>query len=168
MTESGRMYLELHDISTGWCPNQTRAHILGMLVQHAHVSWVLIVIHHLQAKTQRTCGQTLGLHPQSWDGFTKASRESLFHASFPGGSLSGEQQCRRYTRLSSVCCVSKIKINWNKLIKAGFRSQHCILSLHAPPPTPFLSHPRHAESLWPQQIEVRVATYIPQNRMYLI
>lgn len=42
----------------------------------------------------------------------KPPRESLFHASFPAGSLSGAQRRRSYTRLSSVCCVSSIEINW--------------------------------------------------------
>lgn len=54
MTESDRLYLQLHDITTGWRSYQTRAHILGMLVQYAHISGVLVVIHHLQANTQRT------------------------------------------------------------------------------------------------------------------
>lgn len=104
MTESGRMYLELHDISTCRRSNQARAHILGVLVQYAHISWVLVVIHHLQAKTQRTFGKTLlvrkRLHPLSWDGLTKTSREILFHASIPGGSLSGELHKIKFCLLS--------------------------------------------------------------------
>lgn len=47
------MYLELHDVSTGRRSHQTRAHILGMFVQYAHISWVLIVVHHLQAGSKR-------------------------------------------------------------------------------------------------------------------
>lgn len=49
------MYLEFHDVSTGRSSHQACPDILGMFVQCAHVSRVLVVIHHLQTgnKTQK-------------------------------------------------------------------------------------------------------------------
>lgn len=51
------MYLEFHDVSTGWSAHQARPNILGVFVQFAHISWVLIVIHHLQTEKQTVWGK---------------------------------------------------------------------------------------------------------------
>lgn len=143
MTERCRMYLELHDISTGRRSNQTRAHILGLLVQYAHISWVLIVIHHLQAKTQNT--------QHLWANSGASSTEQTWiQQSFQGIFVSCISPWRQPVWSTAASSLHKIKFcllckqRWNKLIKTGFHSQHCILSLWPPhhptqSPPPFLS-----------------------------
>lgn len=55
-----KMYLEFHDIPTGRSSHQACPDILGMFVQCAHVSRVLIVINHLQTGNKHKKTQILG------------------------------------------------------------------------------------------------------------
>lgn len=129
------MYLELHDISTGRCSHQTRPHILGMFVQNAHISWVLIVVHHLQAESKRHKRHSFDcysgepstdlrwIHPKP--------PEKVFCTSLIGGRLSGEGQSLQEIKFCPLC-----KRHWNKLIRTGFHCQRCILFPPDSPPPP--------------------------------
>lgn len=50
----GVTYLQFHDVPAGWSANQASPNVLGVLVQRANVSRVLIVIYHLERKGQRS------------------------------------------------------------------------------------------------------------------
>lgn len=149
MTERCRMYLELHDISTGRRSNQTRAHILGLLVQYAHISWVLIVIHHLQAKTQNTqhlwANSGASSTEQTW---IQQSLQGIFVSCISPWRQPVWSAATSPLHMIKFCLLCKQR--WNKLIKTGFHSQHCILSLWRPPPhhPPNLPLPSSPQTCW--------------------
>lgn len=158
------MYLEFHDISTGRSSHQASPDILGMFVQCAHVSRVLIVIHHLQTGNKHRKTQIWGELQILFYGARDKSYRSLLGKSFFFCIIYRRQNvwrtgCIAATQgLSFGRCVRAVKINWLGPDFIVNSTGSCILSPHPPTPLPPLSPPEMLSHCEHTKSEVRALT----------
>ena len=105
-----RTYLELHYITTGRSANQARPHIPGVLVQNAHISGVLVVVHYLRGESKHRATQCgFGILPQ--------------HTTTTGSILGNRSESARLG-----LCVQDVEINRLGTDVVVNRTDSCILS----------------------------------------